>query len=252
MKEVTIVGLHYYNYRKVKDRLVLGSSLWLVHEPDNVHSTTAIRVEYENTKIGYISGRESESLLKELRKNPVNEKVLAILSDTRTSCIKATIPDSYLKSAIQYAGLMGTTGPVQPIPTKVDPTKYLYTIKEETMMDKIVNTNKQMAKSAAYLEAGRIANKAATKAIASRAPLMVRGYVETAFGKLVIANLAAIAADKVRPGDTRLAKLANAMITEAYQEVYQEFDIEKMLMGMLENETVKAALNKLDSVDSDE
>ena len=249
MKEVTIVGLPYYNYQKVKNRLVLGSSLWLVHEPDNVHSNTAIRVEYEGTKIGYVSGRESESLLKELRKNTVNEKVLAVLSDTRTSCIKATIPDCYIKSA---AGLIGTTGPVQPITAKLDPKQIFSPTKEETMMDKIVNTNKQMAKSAAYLEAGRIANKAATKAIASRAPLMVRGYVETAFGKLVIANLAAIAADKVRPGDTRLAKLANAMITEAYQEVYQEFDIEKMLMGMLENETVKAALNKLDSVDSDE
>lgn len=252
MKEVTIVGLPYYGYSKVKDRLVLGSALSLIPEPDNIHSNTAIRVQYENIKIGYVSGRESGALLNDLNVDPVSGKALCILSDARISCIKATIPDNHLKSTISYNGLMGTTGPVQPITAKLDPKQIFSPTKEETMMDKIVNTNKQMAKSAAYLEAGRIANKAATKAIASRAPLMVRGYVETAFGKLVIANLAAIAADKVRPGDARLAKLANAMITEAYQEVYQEFDIEKMLMGMLENETVKAALNKLDSVDSNE
>jgi hypothetical protein len=126
----------------------------------------------------------------------------------------------------------------------------LITKQKETKMNTTVNSvidkNVSVAKTAAYLEAGRIANNQATKFIASKAPLMVRGYVDTPFGKLVVANMAALAASKLRADDKRVAKLTEAMMVEAWQEVYQMVDIEKMIDEMLSSESIKKALNKLD------
>jgi hypothetical protein len=56
-----------------------------------------------------------------------------------------------------------------------------------------------------------------------------------------------MAAQKLRGSDARLAKLTEAMMTEAWQEVYQIVDFEKMINDMLSNESIKAALNKLEA-----
>ena len=124
------------------------------------------------------------------------------------------------------------------------------TQKEKEMANNTVNNvldkNTAVAKTAAYLEAGRIANNQATKFIASKSPLMVRGYVDTPFGKLVVANIASIAATKFRGDDKRIAKLTEAMMVEAWQEIYQMVDVEKMINEMLNSESIKKALSKLD------
>lgn len=124
-------------------------------------------------------------------------------------------------------------------------TKYINSEKDK-IMNSLVDKNVQIAQNAAFLEAGRIANNQAVKVVGAKAPLMVKGYVDTAFGKLLIANAASVAAEKLRPQDKRLEKLTRAMITEAWQEVYQTFDFEKMVDEMLSNASVKAALIKID------
>ncbi len=113
-------------------------------------------------------------------------------------------------------------------------------------IDKVLDVNKQTAVSAAFMEAGRIANNQAAKFISGKAPLVARGYVQTPIGKLVIANMANMAVEKFRPDDRRLNKLTKAMMVSAYQEALAEFDIEEMIENMLSNSSIKKALKSLD------
>lgn len=113
---------------------------------------------------------------------------------------------------------------------------------KETMFDKIVNTNKAVAVTAAYMEAGRIANNQVTKLVAAKAPLMVKGYIDTPVGKVVIANLTDMAVKQFRPMDAKLQKVSQAMMTQAYQELIQTIDIEGMLNELASSEGIKAAL----------
>lgn len=114
-------------------------------------------------------------------------------------------------------------------------------------IDSVLAANKEAAKSAAYMEAGRMANDKAAQVLAKKAPLMVRGYVDTPVGKLVIANVAALALAQLRPNDRRAAKLTQAMQVQAYTELIRDWDIESMLDDLLSNATVKKALKTLDS-----
>lgn len=114
--------------------------------------------------------------------------------------------------------------------------------KDENMFDKIVANNKSVAVNAAYMEAGRIANNQVTKLVAAKAPLMVKGYVDTPVGKVVLANLTAMAVEQFRPTDVKLKKVSVAMMTQAYQELIQTVDIEGMLNELTSSDGIKAAL----------
>lgn len=116
-------------------------------------------------------------------------------------------------------------------------------LKEITMFDKIVAVNKTVAVTGAYMEAGRIANNQVTKLVAAKAPLMVKGYIDTPLGKVVLANLTMMAVDQFRPTDIHLKKVASAMGAVAYQELIQTIDIEGMLNELTSSEGIKAALN---------
>ena len=127
--------------------------------------------------------------------------------------------------------------------------------KETTMLNKtnvqtILSTNKQAATSAAYLEAGRIANNKLAELGTSAAPFFAKGYVNTPGGKLVLANIAAVAARELRPNDQKLARLVEAMTTQAFLEIYQSFDIEGKLDALMESTEIKRAFSKLDAAEA--
>lgn len=108
-----------------------------------------------------------------------------------------------------------------------------------------ISRNAQLATSAAVLEAGRIANKQASKLIAGQLPLMARGYADTSVGRLVIANLAGIALDHFRPDDQKLRALTNAMMIQSYQELIQTLDVDGFIEKLLDDNKIKTALAKL-------
>jgi hypothetical protein len=147
-------------------------------------------------------------------------------------------------------------------PPKLPPLQFgtvfnnpLETTKENTMnfaqtTNSLINNNKSAASQAGYLEAGRIANNQFTKLAAKSLPMMLRGYADTAVGKLVIANLAQMAASHLRPQDATLAKLTGAMTVAAYQGVIQTVDIEGWLNELLGSPEIKRAMDKLNVVDA--
>ena len=124
---------------------------------------------------------------------------------------------------------------------------------EKTTMSKLiagaVTANKSAATSAAFMEAGRVANSQVAKAVAKKAPMLVRGYVEHPVGKLVIANVAVLAAQQFRPNDKSLGTLAQAMAVQAYQELIQQLNIEEFIDDLLTNKDIKRALAKLPGVE---
>lgn len=129
-------------------------------------------------------------------------------------------------------------------------TMALNQIKEPTFTENLIGNNKHYAVSGAYLEGGRIANNQIAKLLAKKAPMMVRGYIDTPIGKLVIANLAKMAIDHFRP-EPALRELAGAMMAKAYQEVLEDFDIEGMIEELVSDPKVKSALAKVTPNHSD-
>ncbi len=116
-------------------------------------------------------------------------------------------------------------------------------------MSKIIDKNKTVATSAAFMEAGRIANSQASKFAAKQLPMMVRGYAETALGRLLLANLASMAQEHFRSGDQRMQKLTQAMMVSAWKEVYQQIDIDGFIDQLLENKGMARAFEKLAQAD---
>lgn len=105
-------------------------------------------------------------------------------------------------------------------------------------------TNIDLAKSAAYLEAGRIALNKAVDAVAAKAPLMIQGYVKTPVGRLVVANMFLAAAQNLDMLKTKpvVQRLANAMVASAYQSGIQAFNIEAMIDDLLGTSGVGSVL----------
>lgn len=132
--------------------------------------------------------------------------------------------------------------------TSTQPT----TQKENTMnianaTTNFIESNKSAAAQAGFLEAGRIANNQVVKISAKALPMMVRGYADTPIGKLLVANIAQMAAQQLRPQDPTLKKLTTAMTVAAYQEVIQTVDIEGWLNTLLESPEIQRAIGKLPS-----
>ena len=107
--------------------------------------------------------------------------------------------------------------------------------------------NKDLAKTAAYLEAGRMVNNKLVLLIAPRLPIMVRGYASEPLGKLALANLFLVLVQKFKPDNQALAKLAYAGVTQAYTEVFQGFNIEAIVDGFLKDNVIANALNMVEA-----
>jgi hypothetical protein len=119
--------------------------------------------------------------------------------------------------------------------------------KKETIMNKILANNTSAATIAAYNEAGRLANKQATKLVSKALPMMARGYADTAFGRLVVANAAVMGVEQFMPENTQAKILTQAMLTQAYQEVFQLVDIEGMLDQLVNDPKLGKVLAKMET-----
>lgn len=110
----------------------------------------------------------------------------------------------------------------------------------------IVAANKNAAVNAAKLEAGSIVLKKVSGIAANKAPFMVRGYVDTAVGRVVIANLLNFAVSQYAPGNRKAVIAADAAMQAAMLELVQSFNVGEMidevlkgvnLSSLIENET---------------
>lgn len=266
IKQVQITGLSKHGYRYVADRVSVGEYVKLQRDPANQYDKKATGVLYDGRQVGWIPKEQNSdiaSLLDAGRilqakivvhrvKEPIYTSDFVIAIDDITNenpCAEIDVPGFNWPDRIEASRRItvdkNAANAVQQL--MYDTTMGLHPFKpltkEETIMTKIVESNKTAAQVAAYNEGARIALNQITKMVAKQSPLMVKGYLETPFGKLVIANLALAAVQQFRPTDVKLNKLAGAAVSQAYQEVYQTFDIEKIISEFVENSTIKNILD---------
>ncbi|QNI21433.1 hypothetical protein [Salmonella phage 8sent1748] len=102
-----------------------------------------------------------------------------------------------------------------------------------TKIANIVAANKSAAVNAAKLEAGKIALTQITKVAAKKAPFMIKGYIDTPIGRVVIANLLSVAVDQYAPTNAKAKAVAGAAMEAAMLEMVQSFNIAEMIDEMV-------------------
>jgi hypothetical protein len=249
MYEGCVTGLSHYQYTKVVDIIKTGTQLLPAPDTANPYDPNAIALQMldkDNIErpIGWIPKALNVIAAKALRKGHTLKAVVtkhAPNDDFKRKLFVEVFIDKGVKTDANRC--ITDYIPTQP------------SIKEPSMATKSVNQiveqNITLGASAAFLEAGRIANVQLSSIASKKLPIMVRAYADTALGRLLLANIALMARDHFRPNDERLGKLVNAMTVSAYQEVLQTFDVEAMIDDMISNSTIKRALSKFDN-DSEE
>lgn len=102
-----------------------------------------------------------------------------------------------------------------------------------TKIANIVAANKSAVVNAAKLEAGKIALTQITKVAAKKAPFMIKGYIDTPVGRVVIANLLSVAVDQYAPSNQKAKAVAGAAMEAAMLEMVQSFNIAEMIDEMV-------------------
>lgn len=239
-----VVGLSFHQYGMYLKYIQVGSTVYL-QPKDNQYDPLAVGVFHRKDngvyeQIGWIPKGKNGEVYDFLDESPHQYWPATVISHNLERSFDSRLFIQVYDEPINQA----TKAPIKQTPQSTE-------IAKETQMnfniDSLLAANKEAAKSAAYMEAGRMANDKAAQVLSKKAPLMVRGYVDTPVGKLVIANVAALALAQLRPNDRRAAKLTQAMQVQAYSELIRDFDIEAMLDDLLNNATVKKALKTLDS-----
>ena len=225
-----VTGLTYHLYSRHIDGLVPGVKLQLI-PVENQYDPRAVGVFYNGDQIGWIPKAK-------------NAPVWAALQELKS--VSATVLNHDKSQGFNSRLYIGASEPVKGSASRHQAP--ITPVTQESNMSKLnalIEINKTSAASAAYMEAGHIANKQLGKVMSKQLPMMVRGYADTPLGHLIMANLAVLAIDHFRPDQRQLRRLAQAMQVQAYQELLQELDIDGMIDDLLDNGGIKRALAKL-------
>ena len=233
-----VTGLSYHDYGMVVQQLKVGLNLNLL-PVKNAYDSSAVGVFLDSHQVGWIPKNQNF----DIRRLLDNGTEL-------TTVITNHCPDGDFSRRL-FINVYRKQPEDQVLSAPVKSTE-----KENAMnpiasktasgyLSKLGHKNLSAAKTAGYLEAGRLANKQVTKVLGKRLPIMVRGYADTSLGRLVTANVAIMAAAHFRPDDEMLGKLTEAMQVQAYQELLQGLEIETFLDELMDNASMKLALKKL-------
>lgn len=116
-----------------------------------------------------------------------------------------------------------------------------------TKIANIVAANKSAAVNAAKLEAGKIALTQITKVAAKKAPFMIKGYIDTPIGRVVIANLLSVAVDQYAPSNQKAKAVASAAMEAAMLEMVQSFNIAEMIDEMVKGIDISTFTNNTEN-----
>ena len=242
-----VTGLSYYDYGAIIHRLKVGEALQ-ISPVENIYDPKAVGIFYGANQVGWVPKSQNSEVRSLLDQGETLTAVITNHDPTKdfSSRLFINIYRSELGTS-QECGLPEETNVKKVTVMKTDSNVATTsaTTSASSFFLKLGQDNLSAAKTAGYLEAGRLANNQLTKALFKRLPMMVRGYADTPVGRLVTANIAAMALAHFRPEDRILAKLAEAAQVQAYQELLQNLEIEGFLDELMENSSMKAAIKKL-------
>lgn len=246
-----VTGLSHHQYRKLARDLAPGVYLLLRRINDNAFDPEAIGVfdPASNLQVGWIPKDKKGSLLSYLPAERDNRVYARITyhrplnpGDTHyQKCLKIKV----VGEANGYFLRSSAPAIVGFDPTVTIAATTLSSVKENKMtkVAQAIDTNKNAAILAAQLEAGRLANKHATKLISGKLPLMVKGYADTPLARLAFANAIKFAVDnyggKFGKHKELASQVSEAMVVAAYSEIIANFDIDSMIEQFLEGKEMK-------------
>lgn len=243
-----VSGLSFHDYGKYINKLVVGTAL-ILRPVENQYDAKAVGVFYCDKLIGWIPKAKNEEVSRLVRRG-VELTATITNHDLQAGFETRLYIQVYVDRSVaddDDDGLLPastTSNTATQTATKTNITR------KDTIMNKIeqvVDTNKKAITSAAFLEAGYIANKQMSKVLSKKLPMMVRGYADTPAGRLVVANLAVMLVQHFRPDNKQLVRLTSAMQTQAYGELIRELDIDGMIDELLESGSIKRAMNTLEA-----
>lgn len=259
-----VTGLSFRSYGRYIAELKTGTELELRRDRANEHDSNAVGVWFQGKQIGWIPKFQNAQLAWAMDKG---KEVQAVITnhDTSADFSKRLFINVYPADLSEdeddddddddpnLAQIQnGRIIPSKTARMSGPRTNTQQLPKENTMLNKIIESNKSAIKSAGYLEAGRMANTQVAKLASKKLPMMLRGYADTAIGRLVIANLAQMAAAQFKPNNQKLAKITEAMVVESYTQVIQEFDLDGMMEELLKSATMTKAMKVLDAAPGDD
>lgn len=229
-----VTGLSHHNYKKVCEHLHVGHILLVNRDKMNPYDVNATGLFYSGYQVGWVPKAMNSVVAQAVDQGHILEARIIRHKEFCGDYSNILFVEIYTKSLRSSKHINHTQLTKE---TEMKPAKA------------VVEQNISLASSAAFLEAGRIANNQLSTIASKKLPIMVRAYADTAMGRLLLANIALMARDHFRPNDERLGKLVNAMTVNAYQEVLQNFDIEQMIEDMVNNKTIAKALKSIDKVE---
>jgi hypothetical protein len=105
-----------------------------------------------------------------------------------------------------------------------------------------------LVKTAATLEGARIIAEQITTLAKAKAPMMLRGYIDTPYGKALLMNAALMAVEvgfPDLPEDHPYKQIANAAVVTTYQEFIQGFNLQDMVAQLFSGEKMAGLLKTI-------
>lgn len=255
-----ITGLSHHQYREVKSCIRTGYHVTVSPISDNLYDPEAIAVSVLGKQIGWIP-KNDKGILPILLAAAAKDCGIVVQAvvlehnemhagDTHyQACVYIQVLSNYWdwKEAQKYKQ--------QQLQQPQQQTKPVTIVKETKMakLAQVIATNKSAVTTAAQLEAGRIANKYASKLISGKLPMMVRGYADTPVARLLLANTVSFVAsnysEKLGDKSAIVQSVADAMVVSAYSEMLAHFDIDSFIEEFFSSKEMKrvGALLKTDS-----
>lgn len=116
---------------------------------------------------------------------------------------------------------------VQPIETKEE------TSTMKTTISTILAENKAAAINAGEMETGRLVVNRIVAVVKKRAPVLIKGYIDTPVGRIAVANLFATLVREYLPDNALAGRAADGAVKSAAYEVLRDIDIPAMLEEVL-------------------
>lgn len=239
-----VTGLSHHQYKKLAKDLAPGGYLLLRRIHDNAFDPEAIGVfdPASGCQVGWIP-KDKKGLLLSYLPAERNDRMYARITYHRPLNPGDTHYQQCLK--IKVVGEDNGYFLRSNAPAPTGTIAATSTVKENKMtkVAQAIDTNKNAAIIAAQLEAGRLANKHATKLISGKLPLMVKGYADTPLARLAFANAIKFAVDnyggKFGKHKELASQVSEAMVVAAYSEIIANFDIDSMIEQFLEGKEMK-------------
>ena len=235
-----VTGLSHHQYKKLAKDLAPGGYLLLRRIHDNAFDPEAIGVfdPASGYQVGWIP-KDKKGLLLSYLPAERDDRMYARITYHRP----LNPGDTHYQQCLKIK-VVGEDN-VHLFYLKAPAATALSTVKENKMtkVAQAIDTNKNAAILAAQLEAGRLANKHATKLISGKLPLMVKGYADTPLARLAFANAIKFAVDnyggKFGKHKELASQVSEAMVVAAYSEIIANFDIDSMIEQFLEGKEMK-------------